>query len=175
MLRVDLGNFPPMSTAYLKVICSQELEVEDFSSCFRLPMAYVPSYMGDLCRDVPYGASISTDADLPQEPVDKGKDHITAWMELGAHPKSQGGSGVWDVSVRIKTRGCLTRLVSLNHPIDIKSNPQGSEVCVSLKDTVNKALVPCNDFVLLIRDSLVNKVSALTTGDTFADHQFASI
>jgi len=138
-------------------------------------MAYVPAYMGDLCRDVQLGASISTEAELPLAPVDRSEDLLKAAIELAAHPTAKGKSGVWDISVRIKTQGSLTRLISVNHPIDIKSNPKGSQVCVSLSDKVDKALVPCNDFVLLIRDSLVNKVSALTTGDTFPDHQFASI
>ena len=48
MLRVILGNFPPKSKAHLCVICTQELDFEDLSYCFRLPMAFVPAYMGDI-------------------------------------------------------------------------------------------------------------------------------
>ncbi len=48
MLRVMLGNFPPRSKACLRAICSQKLECEDLSYCFRLPMAFVPPYMGNM-------------------------------------------------------------------------------------------------------------------------------
>jgi hypothetical protein len=46
MLSITLGNFPPQSKAYLKAFCTQKLEFEDLSYCFRLPMTFVPPYMG---------------------------------------------------------------------------------------------------------------------------------
>lgn len=57
MLRVMLGNFPPHSKAYLRAFCSQKLEFEDQSYCFRLPMAFVPTYMGDTKSLVEKGVS----------------------------------------------------------------------------------------------------------------------
>jgi hypothetical protein len=48
MLRIKLGNFPPNSKAHLRAICSQKLDFEDLSYCFRIPMAFVPSYMGNI-------------------------------------------------------------------------------------------------------------------------------
>ena len=57
MLRVMLGNFPPHSKAHLKAICGQKLDFEDLSYCFRLPMAFVPSYMGNMQTYVTKGVS----------------------------------------------------------------------------------------------------------------------
>ena len=39
---------PPLATANLRAFCNQKLELEDMSHCFRLPMAYVPAYMGNV-------------------------------------------------------------------------------------------------------------------------------
>lgn len=57
MLRVILGNFPPKSKAYLRVFCAQELDFEDLSYCFRLPMSFVPAYMGDIQNYIKKGVS----------------------------------------------------------------------------------------------------------------------
>ena len=57
MLRVKLGNFPPRSKAHLKAICSQKLDFEDLSYCFRLPMAFVPAYMGNIIDYITKGVS----------------------------------------------------------------------------------------------------------------------
>ena len=46
-MRITLGNMPPRSKANLRVYCSQRLEIEDMSYCLRIPMAYVPAYMGN--------------------------------------------------------------------------------------------------------------------------------
>ena len=46
-LRVKLGNIPPHSKVVLRAFCHQKLEIEDLSYCFRLPMSYVPAYMGN--------------------------------------------------------------------------------------------------------------------------------
>lgn len=48
MIRVNIGNFPPLAQAELKVIFYQSLEIEDLSYCLRVPMAYIPKYMGDV-------------------------------------------------------------------------------------------------------------------------------
>ena len=47
MIRLRLGNIPPLCTANLRAFCNQKLEVVDQSYCYRLPMAYVPAYMGN--------------------------------------------------------------------------------------------------------------------------------
>lgn len=59
MLSVMLGNFPPQSKAYLKAFCTQKLEFEDLSYCFRLPMAFVPPYMGNKKDNDDKGVTLS--------------------------------------------------------------------------------------------------------------------
>jgi hypothetical protein len=54
-----LGNFPAHSKAYLKAYCSHKLEVEDQSYCFRLPTAFVPSYMGNTDNYISKGVSFA--------------------------------------------------------------------------------------------------------------------
>ena len=48
MMRVSIGNFPALSRAVLKVHYYQQLEVEDLSYCLRIPMAYIPRYLGNI-------------------------------------------------------------------------------------------------------------------------------
>ena len=43
-----MGGMPPLSIANLRAYCSQKLELEDMSYCFRLPMTYIPAYMGNV-------------------------------------------------------------------------------------------------------------------------------
>ena len=46
MMRIALGNMPANSKANLRAFCSQKLETEDCSYCLRIPMAFVPAYLG---------------------------------------------------------------------------------------------------------------------------------
>lgn len=48
MVRVVIGNFPPLAEAEIKLNYHQELEIEDASYCLRIPMSYIPKYMGDI-------------------------------------------------------------------------------------------------------------------------------
>ena len=48
MMRVNIGNFPGQSRATLIVLYYQKLDIEDLSYCLRIPMSYIPPYMGDL-------------------------------------------------------------------------------------------------------------------------------
>ena len=45
-MRIALGNMPAGSTANLRAFCSQKLTLEDQSYCYRLPMTFVPAYLG---------------------------------------------------------------------------------------------------------------------------------
>ena len=47
MLKIQLGNMPAQSKAFLRAYCNQQLMIEDLSYVFRLPMSYVPSYMAN--------------------------------------------------------------------------------------------------------------------------------
>ena len=50
MVKISIGQFPPMSRAVLKVYYYQQLEFEDLSHCLRIPRAYIPKYIGDMRR-----------------------------------------------------------------------------------------------------------------------------
>ena len=50
MMKIRLGNMPANCSAIVRTFCHQKLEVEDFSYCFRLPMAFVPPYMGNASK-----------------------------------------------------------------------------------------------------------------------------
>ena len=46
MMKIALGNIPANSKANLCAFCSQKLETEEFSYCLRIPMAFIPAYLG---------------------------------------------------------------------------------------------------------------------------------
>ena len=48
MMRINIGNFPGNSRASLTVNYYQKLEIEDLSYCLRIPVTYIPPYMGDI-------------------------------------------------------------------------------------------------------------------------------
>jgi len=55
LVRIDIGNFPPKSSAILIVHFCQMLEVEDLSYCLRIPNSYVPRYLGYVHRYIETG------------------------------------------------------------------------------------------------------------------------
>ena len=55
MFRITIGNFPPLSSAELKVFYFQQLEIEDLSLCLKVPMSYIPRYMGDIAKYITTG------------------------------------------------------------------------------------------------------------------------
>ena len=57
MVRVTIGNFPPLSKAELKCYFYQKLDQEDISHCLRFPVTYVPRYMGDVNKYINTGAA----------------------------------------------------------------------------------------------------------------------
>ena len=104
MLEVILGNFPPRSKAYLLAFCAQQLDYEDDSYCFRLPMAFVPPYMGDTCLQIKKGITF---AGQPVPVTDLSMRHqqriLLELNELLSQPKTASSSVVWDVTVLIKS------------------------------------------------------------------------
>lgn len=54
-MRINIGNFPPLSNAVLKVHYYQHLEIEDLSYCLRVPTTYIPKYIGDIARFINTG------------------------------------------------------------------------------------------------------------------------
>ena len=55
MLRINIGNFPPLSSAVLRVFYYQQLDIEDVSYCLKVPMTYIPKYMGNIANYINSG------------------------------------------------------------------------------------------------------------------------
>ena len=45
--RYQLGNMPPQCMVSLRICCVQTLSIEDMSYCFRIPVQFVPAYLGN--------------------------------------------------------------------------------------------------------------------------------
>lgn len=86
---------PPLSTANLRAFCSQRLELKDESYCYRLPMTYVPAYMGNVAKA----------QDGEDEPIDGEEAEIIRQENLQmVHdvedmPIKMRASGLWDIQV----------------------------------------------------------------------------
>lgn len=70
ILTFQLGNFPPKSKMVLQASCSQKLDVEDLSYVFRIPLAYVPAYLGSVDSEIRNGVHLLPDM---ANPADLGK------------------------------------------------------------------------------------------------------
>ena len=46
--------------------CSQKLEIQDFSYCLQIPLAYVPRYLGEVDSEVKQGVTLFDDAKNPE-------------------------------------------------------------------------------------------------------------
>jgi hypothetical protein len=55
MVRINIGNFPPLSSCQLRVFYYQHLKIEDLSYCLYVPMTYIPRYMGDIASYINTG------------------------------------------------------------------------------------------------------------------------
>jgi hypothetical protein len=49
----------------LRAFCSQKLDVEDLSYVFRIPLAYVPSYLGNVETEIRNGVYLMPDKNDP--------------------------------------------------------------------------------------------------------------
>ena len=71
--------------------------------------------------------------------------------------------------MKITSQEAITRLASVNHAIDIKYLKNKEEAVVELKEQEDRKSVPHRDFVLYIRDEMVNQpvglVKSLPDGD----------
>ena len=123
MLRVILGNFPPQSKAHLRAICTQELDFEDLSYCFRLPMAFVPAYMGDIQNFIKKGVSFKGQ-DIPSEDLSllHQQEHLRELQEYLSQPVCTKSSVIWDISIQVRSSGKLQRLTSINHSVQVFLN-----------------------------------------------------
>jgi hypothetical protein len=75
-------------------------------------------------------------------------------------PVSSNAHVIWDISVLVQSQAPIDRLVSLNHLIDVNMTENKHGALVTLSDQ-DRHLVPNRDFVLLIRDEMVQKPAGL--------------
>ena len=118
-------------------------------------MAYIPAYMGNVAK---------------AEPAKKQSEQAIA----NEMPVKQGFSGLWDINVTVRSDAEIERLASINHSVKINIAEDLRSASVSLKDTVDRSLVPCSDFVLLIRDTAMHVPTAIQTS-TPSGHTAVSI
>ena len=78
-------------------------------------------------------------------------------------PVSKKWSGLWDIKVNIEGADKLERVSSVNHPIKVTQSPTLSSALVELRESIDRRLVPCQDFVLYIRDASMNKPHGFST------------
>ena len=95
MMRINLGGMPPLATANLRAFCNQKVELEDESYCFRLPMSYVPAYMGNVSNlaspSANKGEAVLEDPDLYES--------IQSVLDVDKMPIKSRASGLWDIQI----------------------------------------------------------------------------
>ena len=151
-MRVALGKIPPYATVILRAFCSQELELKDMSYCVKIPMMYVPSYMGD-------ASNLTMDLGNKQTQ----QYSVMNVSEIEQIARKERASGLWDIQVTIHGQGQLERIASLNHPVEVMLAPSKTSAAVCLKTSVDRTLVPHQDFVLYIRDEGISQPSVVST------------
>ena len=72
MMRINIGNFPGKSRAALTVNYYQKLVIEDLSYCLRIPVTYIPPYMGDIAGYIQSGQQYKGQA--PKQLAEEEKD-----------------------------------------------------------------------------------------------------
>ena len=72
-------------------------------------------------------------------------------------------SGLYDINVSVKTQGQLQRLASINHPIHVELTKDKKEALVTLSDQLDRSYVPSRDFVLYIRDTMMDQPTAFAS------------
>ena len=154
IMRLALANIPPLASVTISAFCSQKLEIEDESYCYRLPMAFVPAYLGNVSKSKigrmdssEYYASESYDSIESER-----SQSIQEVLDFQDIPVKTRSSGLWDLQVTVQGEGKLERVASINHPVKVRTNKSKTTAVVSLKPSVDRSLVPCKDFVLYVRD-----------------------
>jgi hypothetical protein len=71
--------------------------------------------------------------------------------------------------VKVKSQAKISRIASINHAIEFTLSPNEQEATIQLASSEDRKKVPGRDFVLYLRDEMVNKpvgiVNVLPDGD----------
>ena len=159
-MRLLLGNMPAHSKAVVRAFCAWKLDVQDESYCLRIPMTYVPRYMGNQ-SNLP-SLNRTDPQDLSTDQLDK-LASLQNIAEVEEMPVKLRASGLWDFQIKVHGQGELERIASLNHPIQVTLSPDKTKASVCLKSTVDRSLVPNSDFVLYIRDLKMAQPTVVST------------
>lgn len=118
---------------------------EDYSYCFRVPMRYIPRYIGNPNILLTY---------YPEETKKIIEEQLPLLYSLdGKSPYS------WNLKINLKTKGELIRVQSKNHAISFEQMSSNNGL-ITLKEEDFKS-TPKNDFVLLVNDSNFGNPSLL--------------
>ncbi|TNV84666.1 hypothetical protein FGO68_gene12911 [Halteria grandinella] len=156
MVRVSLGNFPPLSRAVVRVYYYQNMEIEDLSYCLRIPMSYIPRYMGDTAALLTTGQQYKG---MPAKEISEEKSEklFQEQQLIQAQPLAVESPSLWDIEVKLRMQGAITRVSSRNHKVQVEfQSDDKSHALVKLSDKQDKQIIPNQDFVLYIRDSALN-------------------
>eukprot|EP00347_Sterkiella_histriomuscorum_P019333 403342045 len=165
MVRVAIGNFPPNSSAVVKCFFHQKLDIEDISYCLRLPMSYVPKYMGDIQKYIDTGVMYNGQQSTKSLPLSEGQksQNFKNIMEIADYPMiditSDNSPYLWNLNLNIQMTGEIERISSRNQEIkilNVSNNGFGSSAQVTLGDAVRNH-IPNQDFILYIRDDTINQ------------------
>ena len=159
-----IGNFPAESKAFVRAYCNQSLDFEDESMCFRLPMAYVPAYMGDVAAQINANSSkLNLDSTLKKPNSAEDQKQLTEFFDALNTPADQGNSGLWDIQIQVNAVRKLERLTSVNHLVEVDLDDSMTFARLKLSDDIDKTLVPCKDFVLYIKEQKADEPIAIAT------------
>eukprot|EP00347_Sterkiella_histriomuscorum_P017977 403347255 len=178
MVRVVIGNFPPNSSAVVKCFFHSKLDIEDISYCLRLPMSYVPRYMGDIQRYIDTGVMYKGQQPTQSQPLteEQKSQNIQNIMEIVDQPMmdatSENAPYLWNLHLNIQMAGEIQRISSRNHSIQIKNVSNsgfGSSAQVTLGDAVRNH-VPNKDFILYLRDDTIGQPIAIKTKNQYNEN-----
>ena len=72
-------------------------------------------------------------------------------------------SGLYDIQIHVQAQGEIKRLASANHPILAGLTNDKKQALVRLSEDIDRSYVPCRDFVLYIRDSMMDYPTAFAS------------
>ena len=161
VIKFNIGNFPPKSKATMVVSGFMQLEVEDLSWCFRLPLSIVPKYMGNASQFVATGKNFkdSTTEDVPmvskQEQMENMEDIEEA--KGATFMEGKGNAYTWNLNLELtSTAGKIVRFVSTTHSITGDFNKDLTYATARLTDE-DKPNFPDGEFVLIFKTAELNK------------------
>ncbi|CDW72317.1 UNKNOWN [Stylonychia lemnae] len=170
LVRINIGNFPPNSEAILKLKFYTTLSIQDLSYCFRLPMSYVPKYIGDVQKYINTGVhlkGIDKGSNLTEEEKTQNEQAVS---EIYDHPMtdSSQNQAQWSIQIELRMQGQIQRVSSRNHGFEYNFSEDKRAALIKLKDYEKQSAMEC-DLILFIRDNLTNEPVAISSMNEFGE------